>query len=123
MTYASESGLIYFLKWVALVLSVMCAVMHQTGLVVGSWFPNVAFLVIAATALLWWGTACGYWKARSGLPEGCCQKCGYNPTGNVSGACPECGTEIKYPCVKCGYDLRGNVSGVCPECGTGVKRP
>jgi hypothetical protein len=21
-------------------------------------------------------------------------------------------------CVTCGYDLRGNVSGACPECGT-----
>jgi hypothetical protein len=26
-------------------------------------------------------------------------------------------------CVKCGYDLTGNVSGVCPECGTEVKQP
>ena len=23
-------------------------------------------------------------------------------------------------CLKCGYDLTGNVSGVCPECGTEV---
>jgi hypothetical protein len=26
-------------------------------------------------------------------------------------------------CVKCGYDLTGNVSGTCPECGTEVKQP
>ncbi len=26
-------------------------------------------------------------------------------------------------CLKCGYDLTGNVSGVCPECGTEIKRP
>jgi hypothetical protein len=26
-------------------------------------------------------------------------------------------------CVKCAYDLTGNVSGVCPECGTEVKKP
>ena len=25
-------------------------------------------------------------------------------------------------CVKCGYDLTGNVSGVCPECGTEVEQ-
>ena len=25
-------------------------------------------------------------------------------------------------CVRCGYDLTGNVSGVCPECGTEVKQ-
>ena len=27
--------------------------------------------------------------------QGMCQKCGYNLTGNVSGVCPECGTEIQ----------------------------
>ena len=26
-------------------------------------------------------------------------------------------------CVRCGYDLTGNVSGVCPECGTQVETP
>jgi len=26
-------------------------------------------------------------------------------------------------CVKCGYDLKGNVSGVCPECGTEIEKP
>lgn len=25
------------------------------------------------------------------IPPGCCQKCGYNLTGNISGRCPECG--------------------------------
>jgi hypothetical protein len=25
-------------------------------------------------------------------------------------------------CIKCGYDLTGNESGICPECGTEVKR-
>jgi hypothetical protein len=27
----------------------------------------------------------------------CCQECGYNLTGNVSGVCPECGTGVKKP--------------------------
>jgi hypothetical protein len=27
-------------------------------------------------------------------PPGFCQNCGYNLKGNVSGACPECGTDI-----------------------------
>ena len=27
-------------------------------------------------------------------PPGHCRKCGYNLTGNVSGKCSECGTEI-----------------------------
>lgn len=26
-------------------------------------------------------------------------------------------------CVRCAYDLTGNVSGVCPECGTEIKKP
>ena len=29
----------------------------------------------------------------------------------------------KGRCLKCGYDLTGNISGVCPECGTEVKEP
>ena len=30
-------------------------------------------------------------------PLGHCQQCGYNLTGNVSGVCPECGTEVEKP--------------------------
>ena len=30
------------------------------------------------------------WRRKHGL----CVSCGYNLTGNVSGACPECGTEV-----------------------------
>lgn len=26
-------------------------------------------------------------------------------------------------CLACGYDLTGNMSGVCPECGTQIKKP
>ena len=32
------------------------------------------------------------WRRRK---RGECVRCGYNLTGNVSGVCPECGTEIK----------------------------
>jgi ribosomal protein L37E len=31
-------------------------------------------------------------RARRRRSHGCCQRCGYNLTGNVSGVCPECGT-------------------------------
>jgi hypothetical protein len=26
-------------------------------------------------------------------------------------------------CVACGYDLTGNISGICPECGTEIRKP
>ena len=32
------------------------------------------------------------WEARWRYPQGHCQTCGYNLTGNTSGVCPECGT-------------------------------
>ena len=35
----------------------------------------------------WWGTA-------KRFPEGCCQRCGYDLRGNVSGRCPECGRAV-----------------------------
>ncbi len=34
---------------------------------------------------------CSKWLARRDPPYKCCQRCGYNLTGNVSGRCPECG--------------------------------
>ncbi|MBN2562525.1 MAG: hypothetical protein JXQ75_16495 [Phycisphaerae bacterium] len=39
-------------------------------------------------------TAFLIWRQRRQIPLGCCQKCGYNLTGNTSGICPECGTHI-----------------------------
>lgn len=30
---------------------------------------------------------------------------------------------VRGLCVECGYDLTGNVSGKCPECGTEIKQP
>lgn len=33
------------------------------------------------------------WTARRRFPGGCCHRCGYDLTGNTSGACPECGTK------------------------------
>jgi len=29
-----------------------------------------------------------------GFPVHCCRHCGYDLTGNISGRCPECGTEV-----------------------------
>jgi hypothetical protein len=41
-----------------------------------------------ATVWLWYR---GHARYRSGY----CRRCGYDLTGNVSGRCPECGTEIR----------------------------
>ncbi len=35
------------------------------------------------------------WRERYRIPLHCCQKCGYDLTGNVSGICPECGEKIQ----------------------------
>ena len=37
------------------------------------------------------------WDRRLRFPPGHCQRCAYNLTGNTSGVCPECGTEIDLP--------------------------
>ena len=53
------------------------------------WIP---FLAIMVPSLIAW------WFSRSRFPPGFCQQCGYNLTGNTSGICSECGTEInEYP--------------------------
>lgn len=51
--------------------------------------PMWILLIVAAipTAFLW--------HRDRRHPPGHCQGCGYNLTGNVSGACPECGCVIK----------------------------
>jgi hypothetical protein len=51
------------------------------------WGPPVALGVIT---LVFCFTA----QRRNLFPIGCCQGCGYNLTGNVSGICPECGTQV-----------------------------
>ena len=33
-------------------------------------------------------------RTKEAFPAHCCQQCGYNLTGNVSGVCPECGAAI-----------------------------
>jgi hypothetical protein len=59
---------------------------------VKSWWIGVPFgwvliFMTIPTAFLWY-------LDRRRFPAGCCQKCGYDLTGNQSGRCPECGTEV-----------------------------
>jgi hypothetical protein len=51
------------------------------------WLPMVIFGIVPLVAL-------SRWLLRRRIPEGHCQGCGYNLTGNVSGVCPECGGAI-----------------------------
>ena len=50
--------------------------------VVPLWVPFA--IVCLPTAILWH-------RDRRTVKPGCCQRCGYNLTGNVSGICSECG--------------------------------
>ncbi len=51
------------------------------------WAFSLLFLLGLAPEL--WS----YWRRRALRRAGHCQQCGYDLTGNVSGRCPECGTE------------------------------
>ena len=49
------------------------------------WVASLLAIGIAAVAIL---------RIPSPCPPGCCPNCFYNLTGNESGVCPECGTEV-----------------------------
>jgi len=51
--------------------------------IVPLWIPLCAALVLSV----------GLWLRKRPPAEGCCQNCGYDLTGNVSGRCPECGSK------------------------------
>ena len=56
------------------------------------WALFVVFTAYPASALVR-GFVRGWRRRKLGL----CLKCGYDLTGNVSGVCPECGTEVPQP--------------------------
>lgn len=53
--------------------------------------PLTSTLCVLAAGSIWY-----LWRRRK-YPAHCCQKCGYDLTGNMSGICPECGTPIAEP--------------------------
>jgi len=57
-------------------------------------YPQLWILCWATVLVPLIGAALRWYEARCTYPPGHCQKCGYNLTGNESGRCPECGTEV-----------------------------
>jgi hypothetical protein len=57
------------------------------------------FILAYVGCVLWsftWGEGGRRWMhaQRAALGVCCCEQCGYNLTGNVTGVCPECGTPV-----------------------------
>jgi len=71
----------------------MIVVMLLRPGVEGSDFLNLTFAVLTIAVPV------AYVRYRENMvvPPGFCRKCRYNLTGNVSGRCPECGTDIDEP--------------------------
>lgn len=55
-------------------------------------FP--AFVLLAPFVLLLGVLSMPWWRRLRRRRRGCCVACGYDLTGNVSGACPECGADV-----------------------------
>ena len=55
------------------------------------WMPTVAFLIYPVVAFLR-----GPVRRHKRRKSGCCPRCGYDLTANVTGVCPECGR--KFTC-------------------------
>jgi len=54
------------------------------ALILPLWIP---FLLVAVPTSIW------FRRDRRRIPPHCCQRCGYDLTGNTSGVCPECGAK------------------------------
>lgn len=67
------------------VRAVLCVLLRAAAWQYVLNFFHIALPVLAAWVIL---------RFFRQVPEGHCHKCAYNLTGNVSGVCPECGTEV-----------------------------
>jgi hypothetical protein len=61
-------------------------------IVIALWIPLILFAIYPTIAFI--RGPLRRWRRRR---KGLCVACGYDLTGNVSGVCPECGTEVKSP--------------------------
>jgi len=71
-------------------LDTSAPVIKNTGIRIPFW-EFIVLLMIYPTIVFYRGPLQHWRRSRKGL----CLNCGYNLTGNESGVCPECGTEIK----------------------------
>jgi hypothetical protein len=67
---------------------VFCSSGWGTQYVLPLWVP----LAVSAIPSLW--LAERRYGRYQRVPKGCCEKCRYDLTGNLSGICPECGSSI-----------------------------
>lgn len=61
---------------------------------VSLWMQLAVLFALTPALALVWSLLYVNWRNRR-LPCRHCQTCGYNLTGNESGVCPECGTNIE----------------------------
>jgi hypothetical protein len=79
------------------------SVARTNGWAAGAWmFVWTAIYAGAGPALLYYAARVARlcWRMyapTAPFPPGHCRRCGYNLTGNVSGACPECGAVARRP--------------------------
>ncbi len=67
----------------------------STWFFVGAPYTLAWTLLVAAVCGVAFGIVSLREALRKKIPPGCCQHCGYNLTGNVSGTCPECGATLE----------------------------
>lgn len=71
-------------------------IMVVVALVAPLWDMVIFFLIPMLLAI--------WWPVRAVVISGHCRECGYNLTGNESGICPECGTEVTLATKRKGAD-------------------
>ena len=87
-------------KWIAgyyaIVLSLWALAAYMTGVMSqASVLPACSILIVMLWAPIL-GVLFTFPPKGPCYPEGHCQTCGYDLTGNVSGRCSECGTDVKH---------------------------
>ena len=91
-SYSRSDGEVCGLRFTRETLPTTGAWQHHYSLIVPLWIPPLVLAPYPLTVFL-----CGTLRRARRRRRGLCPACGYDLTGNVSGACSECGTEIKQP--------------------------